>query len=161
MLPMKILKQEDLRELVDKSRSSERKRAVHVIHLPDKIGYRIVVNSIQPDSYMRPHVHKIEGQNENWIILQGKIALILFDGDGKITESYILSSKHNRMVDIPSGIYHTAVVLEEDSIMYEISDGPYDPDNYKEFVDWAPSEEQEVEAREYLKILKRYLSNIE
>ena len=43
-------------------------------------------------------------------------------------------------VDLVPGVYHTLVVLEPDTVIYEVKDGPYVASNDKAFAPWAPPE---------------------
>jgi cupin fold WbuC family metalloprotein len=148
------INQSDISQLIEKSYQNKRKRAIKVIHPPQKEGYRMIINCIQPDSYIQPHIHKLNNGSENWIYLKGKIGLILFDTTGKIEDIKIISHNSHLMIDIPPNTYHTAISLEKDSIMYEVSNGPYDQNTYKEFAPWAPNEESENQA-DYLQQLKK------
>ena len=71
-----------LTNIVDKKlieetiRESPRGRAVNVLHPPEKEGIRILVNAIQPGSYIQPHFHETE---EIWVILTGELEALLFN----------------------------------------------------------------------------------
>ena len=43
-------------------------------------------------------------------------------------------------VDLPAGIFHGLVVLEDDSLMFECKAGPYRPVGDGELAPWAPRE---------------------
>ena len=43
-------------------------------------------------------------------------------------------------VEIPERTWHMLVVLEENSVIYEVKDGPWSPLNDKQFASWAPGE---------------------
>lgn len=153
---LKLFNDLDLEELINNSRSSPRRRAVRVIHPPEKKGTRLILNCIQPDSYVQPHFHPGDS-SEIWIPLQGRIGLVTFSVNGLIEDYRELSSQNYKYAEIGPGTYHSGFSLEKDSIMYEFSEGPYNALNYKIFAPWAPSEENKEMAREYLFNLKKLL----
>ena len=69
-------------------------------------------------------------------------------------EAVILSPESGILaVDIPHGIYHTAVSLKSDTVFYETKAGPYLPLNEAEMAPWAPAENDPA-ARSYLESLR-------
>ena len=143
-----------LRDLIENSQTSERGRAVTVLHPSSKKGFRVMVNCMQPRSYMQAHKHSIDIGEESWILLQGKLALLLFNEVGEVVDVQILSSTENLSVTISSNTYHTAIVLEENTVIYEISDGPYDAAKYKEFAEFAPAEGDEKSEAYFKKLVE-------
>lgn len=139
-------------ELIASSRTNPRKRVMHAVHPADHKGPRVMLNAIQPESYARPHMHPSIG--EIFTIERGKICVITFDDAGGIDKSVVLSKDSTLLVDVPPRTYHTAFAIEKDSAMYETSQGPYVPETYKTFADWAPKEEDTEAARAYLSNLK-------
>jgi len=153
---------ETLANLVQRSRSSERKRAAQALQPYDKDGIRVIVNCIQPGSYVQPHLHssKYNQESEIWVPIQGRIALVTFNSEGSTQEIHYLSKYPNdcSYLEITSDTFHTAISLEADSIMLEFSRGPYNPQTYKNFARWAPAEEEIELATQYLLNLKSKLS---
>lgn len=43
-------------------------------------------------------------------------------------------------VDIEPGVWHTLIVLEPDTLLFEVKNGPYSPATDKGFPDWSPAE---------------------
>ena len=56
-------------------------------------------------------------------------------------------------VDIPYGVYHTAISLESGTVFYETKAGPYRQLTEDETVAWAP-EESNPEAQYFLQRLR-------
>ncbi len=142
---------------VENSRSSKRGRAVAVIHPPEKKGLRVIVNAIQPPSYIQPHKHM---SAEYFAPIRGQFGIAFFDESGQILEKYTLSRDNVQFIEIPLGRFHTAVALDSDSVLLDMSEGPYNPKEYKEFPQWAPKEPEEglagygEEIREFMKRLR-------
>ena len=144
--------------LIEKSKTSPRKRAPLPLHPYEKEGIRAVLNCIQPESYVRPHQHPSPyNGSEIWVPIQGRIAAITFDLMGNLKEiNYISKENLNdcAYIEIKPDTYHTAISLEPDSIILEFSRGPYDPKTYKTFATWAPPEEEVESSAQYLQKLK-------
>ena len=132
--------------LIKKAAISSRKRVHHNLHsdLNDKI-HRLCV-AIEPGSYIRPHRHSGSGKWELMIAMRGKMAVLLFDDVGKVTEKVILTpGSSNSAVEIPVGVWHTFVSLEKGSVIFEIKCGPYQKPEEYDFACWA-SKEGELQA---------------
>ncbi len=147
----------DIEKIMNSSETNPRKRAVHVVHPQEERGTRCIINCIQPGSYVRPHVHPNNSGKEIWIHLNGRIALVTFSETGEISDKFLLGRYEHNLIEIPPRTFHTAVSLEQNSIMYELSEGPYIPEEYKHFAPWAPEEDSDA-AQEYLSGLKMFLS---
>ncbi|MBU3916841.1 WbuC family cupin fold metalloprotein [bacterium] len=128
-------------------------------HQPEDAIQRFL-NAIEPDSYIQPHRHVDPVREEIFLVLKGKGAVVLFDSVGTVEDVFYLDiSKGEWGVDIPGGVYHTIVSLEENSVFYEIKSGPYNPDTDKEFASWAPDENTQ-EAKEYLEFMTQYIGHL-
>jgi len=59
-----------------------------------------------------------------------------------------------RLVEVPPGTWHSIVILSPEAVVYEIKEGPYDPDTDKKFAPWAPAEGTDG-VEEYLNELRK------
>lgn len=133
-----------LQDTIVRSEESPRLRVNHNFHTCFEDPIQRFLNVLQPDSYIQPHRHMITDAFETFLILKGKIGIVLFNDEGKITEAYKLSPKNgNYGIEIDGRVWHAIFALEEDSVCYELKRGPYDPENAKEFASWAPGEEED------------------
>jgi len=81
-------------------------------------------------------------------------------GKGGILEVYRLSPENTRMVMLRPGLYHALIALKQDSVIFEVKDGPWESvETDKTFAPWAP-EEGSQRARFYLNSLKTMISSI-
>ncbi len=136
---------------IERSRSSPRKRIILPIHRKQEASVQRMLNFLQPGTYIRPHKHSMPGATESAVILKGKICFFIFEDNGNITRSRILDeSALNSVADIEPGVWHSFIVLEKDTILFECKKGPYDAETDKIFASWAP-EEFTGDAGEYLK----------
>lgn len=135
------------------SRKSKRKRMILPIHRQQEAEVQRLINFLQPGTYIRPHKHPMPYATESIVLLQGSIRFFTFDGSGEILTDNELSSKPiPDVIDIEPDTWHTFLVLEPDTIIFECKKGPYDVDTDKEFASWAP-EEGDDKATEFMKNL--------
>jgi cupin fold WbuC family metalloprotein len=100
-----------------------------------------LLNAIDPYSYIQPHKHEDPDKVEAFVVLRGRLLVLEFDPDGRITESAILdplTGSHG--AEIPPRTFHMIIALEPGTIVYEVKNGPYSPIDDKNFAPWAPKE---------------------
>lgn len=74
-------------------------------------------------------------------MISGEIAFLLFDDFGTCTHRYHLSaSGETKGLEIPPGVWHAAVPLEQAATFFEVKQGPYIAMDDKGFASWAPPE---------------------
>jgi len=151
---MKIVTRELLHQLTEAARTTPRLRKNHNLHPSDESRCHRLLNAIEPASYIRPHRHLDPEKDEGFILMSGRLGVILFSDTGAVTETVILSHQGGILAaDVPSGVFHTAVSLESGTVFYEAKAGPYRPLGEAEFAVWAPPE-GDCEAAQYLEQLR-------
>jgi cupin fold WbuC family metalloprotein len=154
---MKIITPELLLQLTESARTSPRLRKNHNLHPSDESRCHRLLNAIEPASYIRPHRHLDPEKDEAFILISGRLGVIQFSETGEVTETVILSRQAGILaVDVPSGVFHTAVSLEPGTVFFEAKAGPYVPLGAAEFAAWAPAEGDGA-AVQYLEQLRRQL----
>ena len=143
-------------QIVKKAGNSPRKRTNFNYHEAFSDPINRMLNAIEPGSYIQPHKHESPDKREVFLILSGRIAVIEFNNTGEIIDSVILDYQTGIFgVEIPPGVWHMVISLEQGSVVYEIKDGPYRPIDDKNFASWAPKE-GDKDAPEYLdKIIQK------
>ena len=139
---MKLIDEKLLNETMKKAQESPRLRMNHNFHdtLDDPINR--LINAMEPGTYLRPHRHKNPDKIEIFLVLRGKTALFLFDDEGTITESCVLDPKTGIYGgEIPADVWHTLLVLEPGTTVYEVKQGPYAPLSPENFAPWSPAPE--------------------
>jgi len=145
-----------LKALMVGSRQSDRGRVNKMFHKKFEDPLQRMLNSMQPETYLQPHKHENPDKREVFIALTGKFVVIQFNDDGTIHDHMILEpAKKNYATEVPERTYHTIICLEPDSIIYEIKDGPYDPDDDKNFAKWAPDEDDPMRMKYIEKLLNQ------
>jgi len=90
---------------------------------------------------VRPHRHINPDKIEAFIILCGRAVVVEFDDKGDILDYFLLDTRNrNYGVELTKRSWHTIIALEEDTVVYEIKEGPYIPLDDKDFAQWAPKE---------------------
>jgi cupin fold WbuC family metalloprotein len=147
-----------LDELLRRARLSSRRRAILCLHDGDWEHAHRMLNALAVGTYVRPHRHEDKHKGEGFIILRGKLALLIFTGDGEIdfARSRVLSVDGGCLgMDIPPGVWHSLIAIE-DAVIYEVKGQPaggYAQAEDKDFAPWSP-EEGSGESDEYCRFLQ-------
>jgi cupin fold WbuC family metalloprotein len=156
---MKIVSRDLLQQLTESARTSPRLRKNHNLHHSDESRCHRLLNAIEPASYIRPHRHLDPEKDEAFILMSGRLGIILFSESGEVTETVVLSHQEGmQAADVPNGIYHTAVSLEPGTVFFESKAGPYLPLREAEIAVWAPPEGNGGAAK-YLEQLRQLLNS--
>ena len=99
-----------------------------------------MLNFLQPGTYIRPHLHPLDHASETICVLRGALGFVLFDDAGGVRETMVLRAGGLGVVDIEPRVWHGMAALEEDTVLLEMKQGPYDAATDKVFADWAPEE---------------------
>ncbi|MCG2589966.1 WbuC family cupin fold metalloprotein [Rhodohalobacter sulfatireducens] len=138
------LSEEMIESGLRESRKSDRKRIILPIHREQDAKVQRMINFLQPGTYIRPHKHPLDHASESLVIIQGSIRFYTFDEDGSLMTIHKVNSKPlPGVVDIEPRVWHSFIVLEDDTILFECKKGPYDAETDKYFADWSPKEGSE------------------
>jgi cupin fold WbuC family metalloprotein len=144
-----------LQNTINQAKESPRKRKNFNFHKSLDATLQRMINALEPGTHVQPHKHENPDKVEVFIILTGKLLVVEFDDQGKITDHIILSRESGNFgVEIPPKVWHCIVPLENGTVVFEAKDGPYSVDNDKVFAPWAPGEES-TESESYTQELIR------
>ncbi|MBK5277085.1 MAG: WbuC family cupin fold metalloprotein, partial [Desulfuromonadales bacterium] len=90
---MKIVDRELLLQLSDVARTSPRLRRNHNLHPSDQSCCHRLLNAIEPGSYICPHRHLDPEKDEAFILINGRLGVLLFSDAGDVTETVVLSQE--------------------------------------------------------------------
>jgi cupin fold WbuC family metalloprotein len=128
-------------QVAEGSRLSPRKRMILPFHKGPEASMHRMLNAMQPYSYIQPHRHLHPPKAESVIVLQGALLCFLFSANGKVEELHTLAAgSANFGIDSEPGVFHTFLALAEDTVIFEVKPGPYQPGSDKDFAPWAPAE---------------------
>ncbi len=123
---MRLIDYKLLNEVSKKAQTSERLRMNHNFHDSLDAKAQRLLNALEPGTELPIHRHTKTA--ETYIILRGKIKVMFYDDEKNITETCILNPQLGCYgVHIPAGTWHTLEVLEHESVIFEVKDGPYKP----------------------------------
>jgi len=140
---IKVISSDVVTALLDNAAQSERRRAHLNVHEQLDADVQRLFIATQPETYMRPHRHQEAHKWEFFIVLEGKLDLLLFDDSGRLTRRVTLSADSNRAVEVPPGTWHAYVCMARDSLALEVKQGAYLPTSEDDFAPWAPAEKNE------------------
>lgn len=92
------------------------------------------------DTYIRPHRHSEPHKWEFFVVLEGRMDLLVFDNVGTILERCRLSPNDTRAVEISPGQWHSYVCCQPGTLALEIKQGAYLPSKDEDLAPWAPDE---------------------
>jgi len=153
---MKIINDALLDTVTEQALTNPRLRMNYNFHesLDDPINR--LLNAMEPGTYLPPHRHKNPDKNEIFLVLRGKVLIFIFDDNGNIqsvTEVAPQSGVYG--MEIEAGIWHSLIVLESGTVVYEIKQGPYVPLTPENIAPWAPEPKDTDKAEEYMNNLIR------
>jgi cupin fold WbuC family metalloprotein len=138
--PVTAISEPLIAQVIAASRESARRRMVLPLHKDGGSVLQRMLNAMQPGSYVRPHRHAVP-RAESLVWLRGALRFVAFDDTGEVRRAVDLRGDGDLGVDIEPGVYHTMFALADDSVVFEVKTGPYDPATDKMWAPWAPPEE--------------------
>ena len=158
-LKVQTITPQTLDKLLAQARASPRRRAIQRLHDDDWEHAHRMLNALLPGTYVRPHRHPNRYNGEGFILLRGRLAVLIFDEAGALNHaaSCCLSQANGCLgLDIPSGVWHSLIALEE-TVIYEIKGQPaggYVFESDKDFAPWSPAED-DLAATDFVKQLEK------
>ena len=118
------------------------------------------MNALEPGSYLPAHRHLNPAKDEAIVVLRGSVASFIFDDRGEIAECAVIDPQQGVYgFDIPAGEWHSLLVLESGTVVYEVKPGPYIPLQESDLAPWTPHTGDAEGIGRYLKRLQDELSN--
>jgi len=138
---MQIVNHEFMDELSEKAKASERRRAHFNLHKSlDEDIHRLCM-AAEPGTYIRPHRHFACSKWELFIILRGKIVVLIFSDDGTVLRRVEMTAGgDNCAIEIPADSWHAFTSLQSGSIVMEVKHGPYEPPVADDWLPRTPAE---------------------
>lgn len=115
-----------LDQITAQAKSNERLRMNYNLHESLDSKAQKLFNALEPGTVLPVHRH-IE-TDETYILIRGKLKIILYDDKSNITEEVVLDNQTGNFgFQIAKNQWHTVEVLESDTVIFEVKDGPYTP----------------------------------
>ncbi|MDL2213073.1 WbuC family cupin fold metalloprotein [Bacteroides sp. OttesenSCG-928-D19] len=137
---MKLISDALLNEVTEQAKLNDRLRMNFNFHTTLDEPIHRLLNALEPGTYLLPHRHKNPDKVETYLILKGSLITVFFDDEGNITEKTELNpDKGLYGLEIPAGVWHSIVVLESGTVIFEIKAGPFSPLPPENIASWAPN----------------------
>lgn len=116
------------KHLLDKvsvqAKESERLRMNYNFH--DRLDAKAqrLLNAMEPGTELAIHRH--QNTAETYMVIRGSIKVIYYNEKKEVIDTFIIDPKKDEYgIHIPIGQWHTLEVLEKDTVIFEVKDGPY------------------------------------
>lgn len=123
---MELINSELLNSVSAKAKESTRLRMNYNFHENNESKSQRLLNALEMGTELPIHRHRHTA--ETYVLLRGKLKVLFYNDNCELTETALLDPlKGNYGIDIPAGQFHTIEILENDSVIFEVKDGPYTP----------------------------------
>ena len=147
---MKLIDETLLDDVSAQAIASPRLRMNHNFHADLDDPLNRFLNAMEPGTYFPPHRHLNPDKDEVFLVLRGSIVIFLFDERGTVLSSTEVSPRKGVYgMELEAGTWHSLVVLEPATVVYEVKRGPFAPLSPENTADWAPSPADATAAKEY------------
>lgn len=120
-------------QILLKAQESPRRRMNYDLRTSSSDGSQRMLNVLMADTVVPIHRHV--DTSETVIVCRGKVREEFYDDQGNKTAEFVLDAGGDcPAVQVPMGMYHTLVCLEDGSVIFEAKDGAYDPVKTEEFL---------------------------
>jgi cupin fold WbuC family metalloprotein len=150
---MKLITTDLIHDLIAGAAASARQRMHYNLHesLSDPVQRLLIAARLE--SYFRPHRHP-----EKWecaVVLCGFFDILVFDDTGCVIERVSIGPASEGIgFEIQANTWHSWVPMMDESVAFEIKQGPYNPLAAADFAVWSP-EEGTVEAEQFVASMRK------
>jgi cupin fold WbuC family metalloprotein len=121
---MKIIDSELLDGICKQAKENPRLRMNYNLHTELDEPVQRLLNALEPGTEIPIHRHR--HSDETYLVIRGSLFVILFDENKKLLNKVLLDPKEGTYgVSVPAGQWHSIEVLESDTVIFEIKEGPY------------------------------------
>jgi cupin fold WbuC family metalloprotein len=142
--PYRLLDEAVFAEAIARAEASPRLRTNHNLHGGDDDPVHRFLNVMHRGTYVTPHRHLSPAKTETFLVLRGRMAVVLFGDDGAVSSIHRLGDASQSAlpccIDLDAGLWHSVVCLEGPAICFEVKPGPWSPATDKDFAPFAPRE---------------------
>lgn len=137
-------------ELKEAAARTPFRRARLCLHKDHDDSVQEMVIAFCRGSYTRPHRH--HGKNESFHIIEGQVAVVIFDDEGNVTHRLTLGPPGSGNIFIyrlRSSIWHAVIPLTNFVVLHETTSGPFEP-GQSEPAPWAPDGSNQLDILKFL-----------
>lgn len=141
--------------VASEARLSPRRRMNYNFHRSTDDPVNRLLNAMHRGSYLPVHRHQSPSRSETCVVLRGSVGVTIYDEEGGVvTRRRVSADGACRGFDIEAGVWHGLVVLEDDTVLFEVKRGPYAPITADNLAPWTPDAEDRQAVAEFIKELE-------
>ena len=152
---MQFITNELIERTLQRAKESPRLRMNYNFHADEADAVNRLLNAMHRGTFVPVHRHLNPSLSESGVVLRGKVGIIIYDSEGRIiTMRAVGAGTEACGFDIEAGVWHGLVVLEDNTIIYEVKQGPYTPISADNIASWSPDADDKQAQREFVKALE-------
>lgn len=137
------------------ARLSPRRRMNYNFHRSTDDPVNRLLNAMHRGSYLPVHRHLSPSRSESCVVLRGSVGVTIYDdAGGVVTRRRVSADGPCCGFDIEAGVWHGLVVLEDDTVLFEVKRGPYAPITADNLAPWTPDAEDRQAVAEFINELE-------
>ena len=153
---VEFIDDELMADVADKARKSPRLRINYNFHRSTDEPVNRLLNTMNRGSYLPVHRHLSPDRCESCVVVKGKVGITIYDNDGRLVESRLVGPECGCYgFDIEAGVWHGLVVLEDDTTLFEVKQGPYAPITAENLAPWTPAVEDADGVARFIKEMEQ------
>ena len=143
------------KELLDnvslQAKESERLRMNYNFHRSTDEKVNRLLNVMHRGSYLPVHRHLNPEKSESIIVVRGKVGVTIYDDAGREVVSRTVGAGCDCVgFDIEAGVWHGLVVLEDNTVLFEVKEGPFAPITPDNIAAWTPAVDDAVAVAKFV-----------
>ena len=148
-------------EVASQAREAARLRINYNFHRTTDEPVNRLLNAMNRGSYLPVHRHLSPDRCESSIVLRGRVGLTIYDDSGRVVERRVVGLDSGCCgFDIEAGVWHGLVVLEDDTVLFEVKQGPYAPITPDNLAPWTPAVDDKLRVEAFIKELEQSFEQI-
>lgn len=139
------------------ARLSPRLRKNYNFHHSEDEPVNRLINVMHRGTYLPVHRHSRPDRSESCIVLRGRVGVTFYDDEGNLTDSRLVGPSCDCVgYDIDAGVWHGLVVLEDDTVLFEVKQGPYAPISVDNIAWWSPAADDTSAVKRFVEELENH-----
>lgn len=145
--------------VAEKARLSPRLRMNYNFHRSEDEPVNRLINVMHRGTYLPVHRHSNPDRSESCIVLRGRVGVTFYDNEGNLTDSRMVGPSCDCVgYDIEAGVWHGLVVLEDDTVLFEVKQGPYAPILAENIASWSPAADDTSAVKRFIEELENHFT---
>lgn len=142
--------------VAEQAAESPRRRMNYNFHRSTDEAVNRLLNVMHRGSYLPVHRHLDPSRSESIIVVRGKVGVTIYDDAGAEVESRVVGVGCDTVgLDIEAGVWHGLVVLEDNTVLFEVKQGPFAPITPDNLARWTPAVDDKEAVGEFVAALER------